>query len=337
MPRRFSPVVGEVVMKSVSRVMCAGVGAVLALAGGAAGQTGTTTNIGFAFSAGAGEALWRNENFQSGQTAAVSAGYGLADIGATSFLITSGSPMQPPFRITRVGFLWTSGFYPQFGIPFDATLQDGIVVGTGRLQTVGSTVTRTPSIFFESDPLQVPGAPTDVTADAVWVTVSFPETDQPVIPTGVDSFTVGLKFQSDANIGGAPDGNPLAPSLVYATGSAATSPGVLNPVFDAGSNPPRWIAYPAAQRSLIMRVITAPAPVTVTPCNIVDITGIGGPPALPDGLLTGDDFNAFVGGFAAGDPLVDITGIGGPPAVPDGLITGDDFVAFISLFAAGCP
>jgi hypothetical protein len=70
-------------------------------------------------------------------------------------------------------------------------------------------------------------------------------------------------------------------------------------------------------------------------CNVADIVGIGGlPPA--DGLLTGDDFNAFIGAFAANDLRADIVGIGGlPPA--DGLITGDDFNAFIGAFAAGCP
>ncbi len=72
------------------------------------------------------------------------------------------------------------------------------------------------------------------------------------------------------------------------------------------------------------------------PCNPADITGIGGPPAGPDGLLTGDDFNAFVSAFAAGEVLADVVGIGGlPPG--DGLITGDDFNAFIGAFAAGCP
>jgi len=68
-----------------------------------------------------------------------------------------------------------------------------------------------------------------------------------------------------------------------------------------------------------------------------DLTGIGGPPSIPDGLLTGDDFNAFISAFAAGDLLADLTGIGGPPAIADGLITGDDFNAFIAAFAAGCP
>ena len=74
-----------------------------------------------------------------------------------------------------------------------------------------------------------------------------------------------------------------------------------------------------------------------TACNPADITGIGGPPSGPDGILTGDDFNAFISAFAAGDSLADITGIGGPPSGPDGLITGDDFNAFIAAFASGCP
>jgi len=71
-----------------------------------------------------------------------------------------------------------------------------------------------------------------------------------------------------------------------------------------------------------------------------DVTGVGGPPAVPDGLLTGDDFVAFIGAFAAGEPLADITGVGGAvggtPVGPDGVLTGDDFLAFVNAFAAGC-
>ncbi|MFO0375786.1 MAG: GC-type dockerin domain-anchored protein, partial [bacterium] len=81
------------------------------------------------------------------------------------------------------------------------------------------------------------------------------------------------------------------------------------------------------------RIDAVPVP---PPCP-ADITGIGGPPSEPDGLLTGDDFNTFIAAFSAGDLLADITGVGGPPSDPDGLITGDDFNAFISAFAAGCP
>jgi uncharacterized repeat protein (TIGR01451 family) len=84
-------------------------------------------------------------------------------------------------------------------------------------------------------------------------------------------------------------------------------------------------------------MLAIPLPAASVACSVADITGIGGPPSQPDGLLTGDDFNAFIGAFAANDLLADITGIGGPPASPDGLLTGDDFNAFIAAFAAGCP
>ncbi|MCA3005992.1 MAG: PQQ-like beta-propeller repeat protein [Phycisphaerales bacterium] len=89
----------------------------------------------------------------------------------------------------------------------------------------------------------------------------------------------------------------------------------------------------ASTDTLMRAYRTPPAPSTCP----ADITGIGGPPSAPDGLLTGDDFNAFIAAFSAGDLLADITGIGGPPAMPDGLLTGDDFNAFISVFASGCP
>ena len=99
--------------------------------------------------------------------------------------------------------------------------------------------------------------------------------------------------------------------------------------------------YTAVFTSPCDAATSAPATVIIAPppCNIADITAIGGPPALPDGLLTGDDFAAFIAAFTTGNPggLADITGIGGPPASPDGLLTGDDFNAFIAAFASGCP
>lgn len=77
------------------------------------------------------------------------------------------------------------------------------------------------------------------------------------------------------------------------------------------------------------------------PRPIADIVAIGGEPLPPpgpagDGLVTGDDFVAFVRGFVVGSPIADIVRIGGDPA-PDGRITGDDFIAFINAFATGCP
>jgi hypothetical protein len=85
---------------------------------------------------------------------------------------------------------------------------------------------------------------------------------------------------------------------------------------------------------------SAPIPllssITPPPACLADIVSIGGSPP-PDGLLTGDDFNAFIAAFASESLLADICGVGGPPSLPDGLLTGDDFNAYIASFAAGCP
>lgn len=69
-------------------------------------------------------------------------------------------------------------------------------------------------------------------------------------------------------------------------------------------------------------------------CSLADIVSVGGA-VPPDGLLTGDDYVAFINAFAEGLLLADIVAIGGDDH-PDGLITGDDFVAFIAAFAEGC-
>jgi len=47
-----------------------------------------------------------------------------------------------------------------------------------------------------------------------------------------------------------------------------------------------------------------------------------------DGFVTGDDFDAFVGAFAAGDLKADFD--------KDGFVTGDDFDAYVVAFESGC-
>jgi hypothetical protein len=97
--------------------------------------------------------------------------------------------------------------------------------------------------------------------------------------------------------------------------------------------------YDCIVTNLCGTVVSNGATVAIlAPCSIADLVPIGGPApgACPDGLITGDDFNAFISAFAAGEPLADVVAIGGlPPG--DGLITGDDFNAFIAAFAVGCP
>ncbi len=76
----------------------------------------------------------------------------------------------------------------------------------------------------------------------------------------------------------------------------------------------------------------AARPQPTCPADIVAVGGV----LPPDGLLTGDDFTAFINAFAAGDLLADIVAVGGTYP-PDNLLTGDDFTAFINAFASGCP
>jgi len=47
-----------------------------------------------------------------------------------------------------------------------------------------------------------------------------------------------------------------------------------------------------------------------------------------DGFVTGDDFDAYVADFEAGNIAADFNG--------DGFVTGDDFDAFVTAFEAGC-
>ncbi len=72
------------------------------------------------------------------------------------------------------------------------------------------------------------------------------------------------------------------------------------------------------------------------PCNLADITSIGGLPQPPDQQLTVDDIIDFVNAFSDGADWADVTGIGGPPVPPDGQLTVDDIIAFVNAFSDGC-
>ncbi|MFN8818028.1 MAG: GC-type dockerin domain-anchored protein [bacterium] len=123
------------------------------------------------------------------------------------------------------------------------------------------------------------------------------------------------------------------PINVVANPSAATASLTLPSVNVADSG-----SYDCVVTSVCGALTSTAVSLTVRacPCSVADVTGIGGPPSAPDGLLTGDDFNTFISAFAAGGLQADIVGIGGlPPG--DNLLTGDDFVAFIAAFASGCP
>ncbi|MCA3005365.1 MAG: hypothetical protein LW650_10240 [Planctomycetaceae bacterium] len=103
-----------------------------------------------------------------------------------------------------------------------------------------------------------------------------------------------------------------------------TGMATLYPSPDRISNDPRGTVNPTPSTILTMQ-----ARVSV-PRNPADITNVGGQ-GFPDGIVSGDDFNAFISAYAAEDARADIAGIGGA-LQPDGMISGDDFVAFINWF-----
>ena len=56
---------------------------------------------------------------------------------------------------------------------------------------------------------------------------------------------------------------------------------------------------------------------------------------LPDGVLTGADFDQFVVAFFTGNLVADIVDVNGN-APGDGVVSGVDFDAFIAVFFGGC-
>ena len=192
------------------------------------------------------------------------------------------------------------------------------------------------------------GVPT-VDGDSTWLHRVFPDElwttpggDFVAQPSGTSVF--GFieprfdNFDSNPTTGtfGNPNGNPglIADITAWINEPAANFGWILRGYEDEAANARRFVSRTGTTASRPTLTITYTPP--VVGCNLADITGIGGPPTQPDGLLTGDDFNAFIGGFAAGNLLADVVSIGGA-APPDGLLTGDDFIAFIAAFAAGCP
>ena len=128
----------------------------------------------------------------------------------------------------------------------------------------------------------------------------------------------GLPLSNDARVGGA-DSSTLTINPVSEGDAGVYSVTVSNACGSASSGTATLVVIPSGP----------------TACSPADVVGVGGQPPA-DGLLTGDDFTAFINAFSSGGALADIVGVGGLPPGGDG-ITGDDFIAFINAFAGGCP
>ena len=82
---------------------------------------------------------------------------------------------------------------------------------------------------------------------------------------------------------------------------------------------------------------SSPAHLTVRPCpcNLADVTQLGGS-GLPDGYLTVDDIIVYLNAFFAGNlAIADVAALGGSPGA-DGQLTVDDVIVFLAAFFDGC-
>ena len=71
------------------------------------------------------------------------------------------------------------------------------------------------------------------------------------------------------------------------------------------------------------------------PCNLADVTQLGGS-GLPDGYLTVDDIIVYLNAFFAGNlAIADVAALGGAPGA-DGQLTVDDVIVFLAAFFEGC-
>lgn len=69
-------------------------------------------------------------------------------------------------------------------------------------------------------------------------------------------------------------------------------------------------------------------------CNAADF-GSAASGSVPDGILSGADFLAFLDAFERGEARADLAGPA-DPRTPDGVLSGADFFGFLLAFAAGC-
>ena len=285
---------------------------------------------GAASSASAQEVLLRNDDLPLDfSAAAISAGYGPGDIGATTFTLTAQQQADLlPMKIKRVQIAWMSYNNVFFQQPAAGYAMESINVYRGGYLPTPYTA---PQLVYTSDP--------PLMQDSTFALNEFNlEGDNVILQAPLTKFTVGLQF--------APADEPAyfalgildKPSLVYDRSNNA----VRNPVYDPGIA--RWKDYIeyGGTGDAVIRVVVERA--VIPGCNLADITGVGGPPEPVDQQLTVDDLVAFVNYFSdqTGCPgtapcnPADIVGVGGYPSPPDGELTVDDLVEFVNFFSTGC-
>jgi|GEM_PF-3546141 len=126
------------------------------------------------------------------------------------------------------------------------------------------------------------------------------------------------------------DGLPFSGGAALDVGTYYLAVGINNTVFNA--NLFDVVSVSQQYGNVRVRAVMV-APGAADTCLADLVAGDGNPPG--DGIVDGNDFQAFLNAFGAGEFLGDLVGgDGNPPA--DASVDGNDFSAFLNAFAAGC-
>lgn len=175
------------------------------------------------------------------------------------------------------------------------------------------------------------------------------------------SVTMNIVVVSTASLAGSPF--PIDPQILPVTITGNITPAGATAIagaaasINAGETQPGPTPFdpipftePAFGGNLLVNVVLASLTVNVQSTasisssgprsNPADVATAGTGALVPDGFLTGDDFDAFIAAFfaetldPAGRLVADIASPGGG-FTPDEFLTGDDFDAFIQAFFQG--
>jgi hypothetical protein len=300
------------------------------------------------FTPGPNELLLARENTPSANAnVAISPSFFPEEMAAITFDLPPG---VNKFRLKRVGLLWSSYALTFLGSPNPTTVQDGYEFYAGGLTSggIGPFIFSTDPVGLGDPPLnEDTGQPTAQAAFLVTQLVGADGRPPVVVRPASGQITVALRFDSTPDNTNAPSGNTFASSVCYAlSGNRFNSPIFARPSSLPGATPPGWNAYPANNRTLILRLIIEPI-AAPSPCNPADVAD-NGANAGPDGVVDNGDFQLFVAQFFSSTLQADCTGTtvpcaaadiadNGANATPDGFLDNGDFQLFVASFFTPCP
>jgi hypothetical protein len=188
-------------------------------------------------------------------------------------------------RFSFAANAWTPASFAnglRFGFRTLVTLPGGDLLGGGGPVNIGPNLAwGFARVSFTASPPSIAAQPQHAEVARVGAAANFT-----VVPAGTGPFAYQWRK----------DGVPI---------QVATNPSSQFQILAVSNVQPGDVgSYDCVVSAPCGSVTSVAASLTIgpSPCSLADVTGIGGPPAMPDGLLTGDDFNAFIAAFVSGCP-----------------------------------